>query len=59
VPPSEWQDVIRDWYPDQRFDRPHGCAAVRAAIEYVSSHGVADPPAGYDDMRALERRVCR
>ena len=57
VPPDEWKTVINDWYAYGRFpDRKYSCGAVRAAHNAL-------PEDGYmplrDDLRALERRVCR
>lgn len=52
-----WQAVVRVWYDDAAFGRPHRCAAVRGAIERLTST-FGHPHAAYGDMRALERRTC-
>ena len=33
--------MINDWLDDGRFERPHSCAAVRAAVRHLPDDGVA------------------
>ena len=57
VTPAAWRAVIRDWYDNGRFDEPHSCSAVRAAIDHlpVSPLLYSNLP---EDFRAYELKVC-
>jgi hypothetical protein len=56
VTPSEANAVIVDWYLDGGFNKPHRCAAVRAAIERLPTSMVYSTIV--EDARSLERRTC-
>jgi hypothetical protein len=54
---AEARAVISDWWDDGAFDEPHGCAAVRAAIERLPWSGAATSSAA-SDVGRYEARVC-
>jgi hypothetical protein len=41
VTAAEWKAVVNDWLDDRRFEHPHSCAAVRAAVRHLPDDGVA------------------
>jgi hypothetical protein len=53
----EWRAVIDDWYDNGTIDRPHRCAAVRAAIDHVPTHGPSVTTA-YEDLLEYADLVC-
>jgi PBP1b-binding outer membrane lipoprotein LpoB len=56
VNPPAWRAAMNDWFDNDRFDRPHSCAAVKeAARELPSSLRQRALPA----FRRDERRVCK
>src|SRR5207253_4913678 len=55
VSPLAWRDAMNDWFDNDRFDRPHSCAAVKeAARELPSDFRARALPA----FRRYEGRVC-
>lgn len=53
----EWHDVIDDWYDSGTIDRPHRCAAVRAAIEHLPPQGPSETTAR-EDLLEYAELVC-
>jgi hypothetical protein len=57
VSAREWRAVIDDWYDNGTVDRPHRCAAVRAAIEHVPAQGPSITTA-HEDLLEYAELVC-
>jgi hypothetical protein len=50
--------MIDDWYDNGEIDRPHRCAAIRAAIEQLASLPDRSGAAAVEDLGRIERTFC-